>query len=371
MTRLTWEQVLAWRVRRQYLDERVSRRRLVDVVSRLCGVHAQLMSSAELTLWARVDGLGRDAVQRALWRDRRLVKTWAMRGTLHLLPAAEYALWQGALSTYDHFLKPAWLRAFGVTREELDAMLGSIAEVLEGRTLTREELATEVARRGGRDLADKVRQSWGSALKPASYRGLLCFAPSDGARVRFTRPDTWLGTWQPQDGPAAMEEVTRRYLAAYGPATREDFARWWSGITTAAAGRLLRSIPEAAELELDGATAFMLERHVEEAATAAPARSIRLLPAFDQYVVVGPRAAEAVLPARYRERVFRPQAWISPVLLVDGRMVGVWRHQRKGRRLVVTIEPFGKIVQRVRRAATEEAERLAEFLGGTLEVVWS
>ena len=59
------------------------------MVSRIAGLHAQLTASAELTLWARVAGLEADAVSRALWEERALVKTWAMRGTLHLLPSSE------------------------------------------------------------------------------------------------------------------------------------------------------------------------------------------------------------------------------------------------------------------------------------------
>jgi len=86
MLQLTWRQAAAWRVRRQHLDRRRPPRDILAVASRLCGLHAQLMSSAELTLWARTDSLDRQAVQRALWQDRSLVKTWAMRGTLHLLP---------------------------------------------------------------------------------------------------------------------------------------------------------------------------------------------------------------------------------------------------------------------------------------------
>ena len=69
---------------------------MLAVVADLCGLHAQVTSSAELTLWARGDGLDRDAVRRAFWEERPLVKTWALRGTLHLLPAAELPLWMAA-----------------------------------------------------------------------------------------------------------------------------------------------------------------------------------------------------------------------------------------------------------------------------------
>lgn len=102
---LTWEQVRAWRVGRHHLYPRAPREAMLAVVSRICGLHAQLLPSAELALWARVEGIEADAVERALWEERTLVKTWAMRGTLHLSPAAEFPLWQAALGTYRHYLK--------------------------------------------------------------------------------------------------------------------------------------------------------------------------------------------------------------------------------------------------------------------------
>jgi hypothetical protein len=78
------------------------------------------------------------------------------------------------------------------------------------------------------ELGGKLRESWGAMLKPAAFQGHLCFAPNLGQNVRFTRPDRWLGTLQKVDPGDAMLEITRRYLAAYGPATREDYGRWWA-----------------------------------------------------------------------------------------------------------------------------------------------
>ena len=95
---LGWEQVRAWRVRPARARRARARLRAAPAVaSRLCGVHAQLMGSAELTLWARLEALDPGAVAAALWEDRTLVKTWAMRGTLHLLPAGELGLWLAGL----------------------------------------------------------------------------------------------------------------------------------------------------------------------------------------------------------------------------------------------------------------------------------
>src|SRR5215831_3224518 len=99
MVRLTWPQVAAWRVRRHNLDQRAPAGSMLAVASRLCGLHAQVLSSAELTLWARVHDLDRGAVNAALWQYRTLVKTWAARGTLHLLPSADLPMWHAVLRT--------------------------------------------------------------------------------------------------------------------------------------------------------------------------------------------------------------------------------------------------------------------------------
>ena len=134
---LTWAQVLAWRTKQQGLPKRTPAGKMLDVVGRICGLHAQVLSSADLTLWARTNNLKADAVARSLWEDRTLVKTWAMRGNLHLLPAADLPIYVAAQQTF----KPrhhagAWQRYYGVTKDEAEAMLAAIPEALAGGPLT-------------------------------------------------------------------------------------------------------------------------------------------------------------------------------------------------------------------------------------------
>ena len=158
-----------------------------------------------------------------------------MRGTLHVLPADELPLWHAALTRAGVIRVRGW-RRFGITLEELDRLTEAVAAALDGRVMTREELAQEVGRLTGSPAfgAKLALGSWGTILKPAAFAGRLCFGPSLGQRVRFTHPDTWLAAVPPpadvKMGPqAAVAAVTRRYLAAYGPATYQDLGRWWSG----------------------------------------------------------------------------------------------------------------------------------------------
>ena len=374
MVKLTWEQVLAWRMGRHHLVERAPRRSLVGVVERICGLHAQVMSSAELTAWARVEDLTPDAVSKALWKQRSLVKLWAMRGTLHLLPARELGLWLGGTATYEHYLKPTWLRAFETTEKELEALIAAIETSLDGRLFTREELGEEIERvTRSKGVKEKVQGSWGPFLKPASFRGKLCFGPSEGQRVRFTSPESWLKRPLEIVPPAeAVAEITRRYLGAFAPAAREDLARWW-GVAPAQGGRMLAALgDEAVRVDAEGTEGWMLAAHAKEVQAAAPVELARLLPGFDMWMIGASRGAAALLDPAQRKRVYRNQGWISPVLLVNGRMEGVWKHERKGKRLLVAIEPFAKRTPRwVRTQLEAEAERLALFLGGDLSVSWS
>src|SRR5947209_4607581 len=188
MLKLTWPQIAAWRARRHHLDQRVPAGRMLQVAGELCGLHAQVLSSAVLTLWARLEAFDSSMVPHALWEDRTLVKTWAMRGTLHLLPARELPLWYGALSTSTRYLRPkAWKNYFGVTIKELDQISEAIGQAVHGCVLTREELAEKVGRiTGSRKFAKKLADgSWGTILKPAAFAGRLCFAQSKGQLVCF------------------------------------------------------------------------------------------------------------------------------------------------------------------------------------------
>jgi len=169
---LTWRQALAWRMRRHGLVDRPFAGS-AEVASALCGLHAQVGSSADLTAFVRGAAPSRSG----------LVKTWAVRGTLHLLPVAELGVWQSAMSTYEHFLKGAWVRAFGfASADDVEALIRAVGDALDGRTLTREELAGALP-----EYREKIAESWGSALKPAAFRGLLDDAGAEpvGKRLGF------------------------------------------------------------------------------------------------------------------------------------------------------------------------------------------
>jgi uncharacterized protein YcaQ len=370
---LSWDAVLAWRMRRQHLEQRAPAGDLLEVASDICGLHAQVTSSADLTLWARLDGYTPGTLEHVLWTDRRLIKTWAMRGTLHMLPTSEFGEYIALLSHRpDNTLKPTWLRGFRITAEQMTTLMETIPQALNGEPLSRTELADAVVRiSGDPSLAEHLGHSWGALLKPNASRGELCFAPGEGQRVRFTRPDRWIGEWDRVDPDDGLRAVLRRFLGTYGPVTRDDVSRWL-GITSAPLGlRLLQTLGDeliCVSLPESDGPHWMLAIDLDELQGGATSTTVRLLPGFDQYVVNSPRDREAILPQAFRAQIHRQQGWISPVVCIGGVMRGVWKHERKGKTLRVEVVPFAKLTKPQKRDIEAEATRFGTFLDAAPKV---
>lgn len=375
MLTLTWPQALAFRLQRHFLEERAARGDLLAVVSRTCGLHAQVMSSAELAAWARIDGLDNGAVSAALWKERTLVKTWGMRWTLHLFSTADYPLYLAAFRAFAHFRRERWLTSYGLTAEDMNALLESFRVTLTGNGLTREQLADAVVQQTGRPyLREKLLGGFGTLLKPGAYQGHLVFGPSRGQNVTFVSPRQWLGGLPEFDTDDARLETVRRYLSAYGPATPGDFASWW-GMTRADASKLFRALgDELIPVSVAGWDAWGLHADADALQDTKPSTAVRLLPGFDPYTVALRREREAALPSEQKKRVFSQQGWIAPVVLAGGSVVGVWKHQVKptqqARRahLALTVEPFAPLSPVIRAGIEQEAARLGVYVNAEPEV---
>ncbi len=371
MKSFKWDQVNAWRLSQHCLAPRLQRQDYVKAVTRTGGIQAQVMSAAELALGARVDGLTPQDVQAALWQDRTLVKTWAMRAALHLISADEFPLYVAARSVQDtrNWLK--YFTYFGIPPAQYDAILTAVPQVLGSEPMTREQLAAALARHlGAPEIGTRLlSSSWGSLWKPSAWRGDLCFGPNQGRSATFVNPWEWFGgklrsARQLVEPYAALQEIARRYLRAYGPATPELFARWWElGIVPAR--KLFQSIEDELEaVEVEGRRALALRTTLEPMQRIELSGSVNLLPLFDAYVLGLGRGLELepLLPREYQSQVYRPQGWISAVVLVDGTMKGVWEHQIRRSQTTLKVRMFSSPTPAIQRGIEAEAERLGAFL---------
>jgi hypothetical protein len=363
--KLTWDQVTAWRLAQHGLAPRLGHARFLEAVQRIIGVQAQVMSAAELAIGARVDGLTRTDVQQALWQERTLVKTWAMRGTIHLFAAADLPLVVAARCADGGRYRLRDFLQLGFTEAQYDAFLRAVPDVLGAEPMTREALAGSVAERM---KTPEVRQallasSWGTLWKPAMFRGELCFGPGAGRTQTFVNPRTWLREWQEWEPREAQREITRRYLRTYGPATPRDFGFWWNGGGTTFGQQMFAALGDEVEtVDVEGWPATALRSTLEALAQAPKAPSVRLLPMFDVYVLSQSRQLAPVLAAEHKGKVFRPAAWVSAVALVDGQIAGVWEQTTRQEQMQVQVRMFTPPAEPVRREIEAEAERLESFL---------
>lgn len=325
--KVTRDQVLAWRLRRQFVDPRGDAA-AAEVVGRLCGVQAQVASAAETAVGTRQRAPDPAGIGRGL-ADGSLLRIWAMRGTLHLLRSAEAPAYLSLIAAARTWTKPVWQRHFGATPQDVAALADAVTEILDGRALTREELVAELlADRRFHGMAEQLRSGWGALLKPLAWQGVLCHAPGQGSRTVFARPADLVPHWRGLPEPdAAAPVVIAAYLGAHGPATPEAFDAWLTrnSLRKTLLRRWFEDMGEhLTRVEADGRSAYLLAEHADELADGTPSRSVRLLGAFDQYVL-GPGTKDTwILPAEHRSRVSRRSGWISPVVVVGGRIRGVW-----------------------------------------------
>ena len=351
---------------RRHLLDPVGRVSPVQVVSRLCGVQAQVASSAELAVRVRRETSRPGELARAL-RDGRLIKTWAMRGTLHLLEPGEAGVFLSLMASGRTWERPSWQRYFGVTPKQIEALRRRVRAVLEPGPLTREELVQAIiAQRGLRHVGETLRSGWGTLLKPLAWQGDICFGPSQGTRVTFMRPEDASSRWRGVPDPdEAAPLAIAAYLNAYGPTTVDAFGGWLSGGWFGK--RQLRAWFEGiadrvAEVDVEGERVHILAEHLDELAATKPTRAVRLLPGFDQYVL-GPGTGDGrVVPSARRAAVSRQAGWISPVVIAGGVVRGTWERDDDE----VRVTWFREGGKPPRTALASEVERLSSILGRDL-----
>jgi hypothetical protein len=254
-----------------------------------------------------------------------------------------------------------WLKWVQLTEPELVALIRAIGDALE-EPMTREELIAKVGPRSSDHVRTVLKSGWSTLLKPVARAGRLCFGPSRGQSVTFVRPDLWLDSWRDMDPDAALFEVARRYLRAYGPATKDDFSRWfgsWTGVGKAAwAGLADDLVP----VRIEGRPAHVLAADLKQLKGVAHDSSVQLLPTFDPYLM-GYSSRDHLFEAAYRARVSRTAGWISAVVLVGGRVTGTWTHTVAKQTLRIAVEPFRTLPPKVRNEIRARADELASTLG--------
>jgi len=340
-----------------------------DIVRSMGAVQAQDSLAAKWALGVRLPAAAsrETAVDEALAQGS-ILRVHALRGTWQLV-APEDVRWILALVGPRVIARSARrFRQLGLD-EETFRRCRSVLEKTVGRreALTRDELRAAFA--AARIDASKERLSF--ILGRAELDGVLCSGPLRG------RKPTWalLDRWAPPpprslagpaagaiDRSAAIAELARRYFTTRGPAALDDFV-WWSGLTIAEARAGLDDVKASLVAEtFAGRTMWRTDRRAQK----MPSPSVHLLPAFDEYFVAY-RHRDAVVPPGQARRLNAGGGMLSPAVIVDGKIAGVWRRALGPKQtVVVTTSLFAPLSADQRAGVAEATRRYAQFLGRDL-----
>ena len=354
---LTDEGIRRRRVAAQLLH-RPRRLPAVDLVRHLLGVQAQDLPAARLAFRARIEGITPARVDRARFRDRSIVLTWAMRGTLHLVTWDD-VLWLVPLTCAPRVANAhRRLREEGFDLAELRPAVSRIRRMLaRNGPMTRSEIGEELRSHGLRAEGQAlVHLIWLEASG-----GNICFGPERDGKPTHALTRDMLGD-RASRAPVltrreALQEIAVRYLRAHGPAIPEDLAAW-SGLRVTDARRAWRGIGERlVEVPTErGAMWSLRGAHPSE-----PEDVVRLLPAFDEFLLGWTQRDVTASPADWK-RINRGGGWLHPVLLHDGRAIGTWRWP--GRARTPEVRPFGRLPTRTRPAIETEIAEIERFRAG-------
>lgn len=357
--------------RNQWLGRKRRNGGVVALARHLVGIQSQLRTTPGLAARARLSGIGPEDVRRELEVSRRLVRTWTVRGTLHVVAAEELPLlWRA--------LRPEWESRWSkyldkhVTRQQRTDAADACLQVLARGPATRAELLAGVQDILGcrEEWLTYLFSSWGGVLKDLAYAGEVVYGPELDGEVRFVRTADWLdlpvADMEPDDALAALLE---RYLTAYSPARIHDFVHW-SGVTVKRAREALARLGGRVA-EQDG-WLVRDQEPVRDQEGYRPADSpvqvaghdlssddalgVRLLPKFDPYLLA--HAEKFYLDEAHYKAVFRAAADVAAVIVKGGRVIGTWRNQ--GHRVLP--ELFAPVTDAVAAELAEEIEAVSAWL---------
>jgi hypothetical protein len=300
-----------------------------EAVRRLTAVQGQDYPGAVTSVALRTPGRSRTDVLAALDRGE-LVRSWPMRGTLHLTAAADLP-WLLDLLGERALVGLAKRRAsLGLTDADVARACDAVVAALSGgRRLTRPELLAAIETGGVAVTGPRGYH----LLWFAAQTGHTCLGPTEDGEQQFVLLDEWVPDPRRLERDEALAELAARFFTGHGPATVQDLARW-SGLTVrdARAG-LATAREQLASMTVEG-TEYLLDPAVPELLTGClkEARGTFLLPGFDEFVL-GYGDRSAVLDPAFATRIVPGgNGMFLSTVVVDGRIVGTWRYDGRGAR---------------------------------------
>ena len=346
------------RLRSQHLTDDTRLDADVATVTRsVCAIQAQAFDAARHQVRVRAGALTAGAVDQAFAQERSVVRTWLMRGTLHLC-AADDARWLiGAFGPAVNQMGASRRSNLGLDDDVCARAVALIRTALADGPMARSELRRRLV--GAGVIEEPVGQLLVHLLYHAAALGIVCSGPRIGRDDSFVLLDDWVPKSKGPQGDAAFAELARRYFAAYGPASDADFGAW-SGLRMTVVRSAMAAISSELVAFPGSIPGLWTLGPASDAEISRPV--VRLLGHFDTFL----------LGYRRRQHHGGGEAeawihdggggWIRPVICVDGWIAGGWRMEQTGGEIEVKVMPFDRISRRADPAIGREVASIGRFM---------
>lgn len=325
-----------------------------EVVSWMGAMQAQDHAGALWAIALRTPNLTLADIEKEI-TERKIVRTWPMRGTLHYV-AAEDLRWMQTLLT------PRIVKNYAGRRAQLgidDATLAKAEEIiknsLKGTSLTRGDLY-QLFEDGGINPAG---QKGIHMIGYFAHMGLVCHGAHIGKQPTYALVDDWIGQTDPISREESLKRLAQRYFKSHGPTTVKDFAGW--GFMTMADAKLGLELAKDSlkQVEIDGA-AHWLDKDTDPK-TSSDIEAF-LLPGFDEFIL-GYKDRSAVATTEHMQRVLPGGNGVFlPTIVIDGHVAGLWKKTVRKSGITITLEPFRRLSTKELKALEKPAARYGQFL---------
>jgi hypothetical protein len=343
-------------------------------IGRLAGIQAQHSNASHVALWSRLEGFESSKLEGALER-RTVVKATTIRSTLHLLAARDFPVFDMASAVGRAEVWRANARRSGADVADIHRRLLAYAD--EPRSVDEIEAFVESVAPGTKATIAPTGVTRAAFRLVSAYGGLVHVPPSgfwaEHRAPRYIAARTWLDDMDEPSPEDALQQLLRRYLGAYGPASLADFGRWAGDRKQPRLRAAVEGLGNDARRERAADGRELLDLVDVPLATGDEVAPARFLSRWDS-VIIGYDDRSRILPPKHAGAVLKKNADILPTFLIDGYVAGTWSSEIVKGEGILRMSPLVKVAKDERAALEDEGERLVRFVereAGRHEVVWA
>lgn len=330
-----------------------------DVVAWFGAMQGQDFLAAKWAVGLRLPSATDTTIEAAI-ANRSIIRTWALRGTLHLVAASDVRWILDLLRPRLHRLSDSYLRKLDIGMADLTKIYDVLNQTLQGqRELTRSELKNTLEQTRIKNIPINL------LLCRAAFDGLICCGVRRGSENTYTLLDEWVPATRTLEVDEALAELTKRYFMSHGPATIQDFV-WWSGLTVADAKSGIDAVQSQLTQESINGQTYWKANPIP--VTPDLSLAVHLLPSFDEYLVGYKDRSAALGSLDFNQVSSAGNGIFFPIVLINGRVVGTWKRTLKKESVSLQTNLFEPLHDEHMLALTDASKKYSQFIDKSLIV---